>query len=82
MPNVRTALLPAPAPIKESVRAEIRVMVKRMLGKYGHPPDKQEKPIRTRPVDPSALAHRFHKLTRDHPEGGVATALSFTSRAS
>ena len=29
--------------IKESVRAEIRVMVKRILGKYGYPPDKQEK---------------------------------------
>ena len=47
MPNVRTALLPAPAPIKESVRAEIRVMVKRILRKYGYPPDKQEKAIRT-----------------------------------
>ena len=33
--------------IKESVRAEIRVMVKHILGKYGYPPDKQEKAIRT-----------------------------------
>ena len=33
--------------IKESVRAEIRVMVKRILGKYGYPPDKQEKATRT-----------------------------------
>lgn len=29
--------------IKESVRAEIRVMVKRILKRYGYPPDKQEK---------------------------------------
>ncbi|MBS1856133.1 MAG: type I restriction endonuclease subunit R [Acidobacteria bacterium] len=29
--------------IKESVRAEIRVMVKRILKKYGYPPDKQER---------------------------------------
>jgi type I restriction enzyme R subunit len=33
--------------IKESVRAEIRVMVKRILRKYGYPPDKQEKATRT-----------------------------------
>jgi type I restriction enzyme R subunit len=29
--------------IKESVWAQIRVMVKRILKKYGYPPDKQEK---------------------------------------
>jgi type I restriction enzyme R subunit len=29
--------------LKESVRAEIRVLVKRILRKYGYPPDKQEK---------------------------------------
>ena len=33
--------------IKESVRAEIRVMVKRILGKYGYPPDKQEQAVKT-----------------------------------
>jgi type I restriction enzyme R subunit len=33
--------------IKESVRAQIRVMVKRILKKYGYPPDKQEKATRT-----------------------------------
>jgi type I restriction enzyme R subunit len=27
---------------KESVRAKLRVMVKRILRKYGYPPDKQE----------------------------------------
>jgi type I restriction enzyme R subunit len=29
--------------VKESVRAQIRVMVRRILKKYGYPPDKQEK---------------------------------------
>lgn len=33
--------------IKESVRAKLRVMVKRILRKYGYPPDKQEKATRT-----------------------------------
>ncbi len=28
--------------VKESVRAKIRVMVKRILRKHGYPPDKQE----------------------------------------
>jgi len=29
--------------LKESVQAKLRVMVKRILRKYGYPPDKQEK---------------------------------------
>jgi type I restriction enzyme R subunit len=33
--------------IKESVRAKLRVMVKRILRKYGYPPDKQEAATRT-----------------------------------
>ena len=33
--------------MKESVRAKIRVMVKRILRKYGYPPDKQEKATQT-----------------------------------
>lgn len=33
--------------IKESVRARMRVMVKRILRKYGYPPDKQESATRT-----------------------------------
>jgi len=32
---------------KESVRAKLRVMVKRILRKYGYPPDKQEKATKT-----------------------------------
>jgi type I restriction enzyme, R subunit len=32
---------------KESVRAKLRVMVKRILRKYGYPPDKQEKATQT-----------------------------------
>jgi type I restriction enzyme R subunit len=33
--------------VKESVRARLRVMVKRVLRKYGYPPDKQEKATQT-----------------------------------
>jgi type I restriction enzyme R subunit len=33
--------------IKESVRAKLRVIVKRILRKYGYPPDKQEKATQT-----------------------------------
>jgi type I restriction enzyme, R subunit len=33
--------------VKESVRAKLRVMVKKILKKYGYPPDKQEKAIET-----------------------------------
>lgn len=33
--------------MKESVRAKLRVMVKRVLKKYGYPPDKQEKATQT-----------------------------------
>jgi len=32
---------------KESVRAKLRIMVKRVLRKYGYPPDKQEKATQT-----------------------------------
>jgi len=33
--------------VKESIRAKLRVMVKRVLRKYGYPPDKQEKATKT-----------------------------------
>ncbi len=33
--------------VKETVRAKLRVMVKRILRKYGYPPDKQEKATHT-----------------------------------
>ena len=33
--------------IRENVRAKLRVIVKRILRKYGYPPDKQEKATRT-----------------------------------
>jgi type I restriction enzyme R subunit len=32
---------------REAVRAKLRVMVKRLLKKYGYPPDKQEKATQT-----------------------------------
>jgi len=33
--------------VKESVRAKLRVMARRVLRKYGYPPDKQEKATQT-----------------------------------
>ena len=33
--------------VRENVRATLRVIVKRILRKYGYPPDKQEKATRT-----------------------------------
>ncbi len=33
--------------IRENVRAQLRVLVKRILRKYGYPPDKQEKATQT-----------------------------------
>ena len=33
--------------VRENVRAKLRVMVKRILRKYGYPPDKQEKATQT-----------------------------------
>lgn len=32
--------------VRENVRAQLRVLVTRMLRKHGYPPDKQEKPPR------------------------------------
>ena len=33
--------------VRDNVRAQLRVLVKRMLREYGYPPDKQEKPTQT-----------------------------------
>jgi len=33
--------------VSETVRAKLRVLVKRILRKYGYPPDKQEKVTQT-----------------------------------
>jgi type I restriction enzyme R subunit len=33
--------------VKESVKAKLRSMVKRILGKHGYPPDKQEEATQT-----------------------------------
>jgi len=33
--------------LRENVRAQLRVLVKRILRKYGYPPDKQEQAMQT-----------------------------------
>ena len=40
--------------LREGVRAKIRVMVKRILNKYGYPPDLQEEAVKT-VLDQAAL---------------------------
>ncbi len=43
--------------VKESVRAKLRTMVKRILRKYGYPPDKQEKATQTVLEQAELLCH-------------------------
>jgi type I restriction enzyme R subunit len=43
--------------VKESVRAKLRVLVKRILRKYGYPPDKQEKATQTVLEQAELLCH-------------------------
>ena len=40
--------------VKESARAKMRTIVRRLLRKYGYPPDKQEKATQT-VLEPAAL---------------------------
>jgi type I restriction enzyme R subunit len=45
--------------VKESVQAKMRVTIKRILKKYGYPPDKQEKAVRTVLEQAKVLAKDF-----------------------
>jgi type I restriction enzyme R subunit len=45
--------------IRENVRAQMRVIVKRILRKYGYPPDKQEKATQTVLEQAEALAEEW-----------------------
>lgn len=45
--------------VKETVRAKLRVMVKRILRKYGYPPDLQEKATQTVLEQAEALCHTW-----------------------
>lgn len=47
--------------VKESVRAKLRVLVKRLLKKYDYPPDKQEKATRTVLEQAELLAQNWEK---------------------
>jgi type I restriction enzyme R subunit len=44
---------------RENVRAHLRVLVKRVLRKYGYPPDKQEKAIQTVLEQAEVLSERW-----------------------
>ncbi len=43
----------------ENVRAQLRVLVKRILTKYGYPPDKQEKATQTVLEQAALLSEQF-----------------------
>jgi type I restriction enzyme R subunit len=43
--------------LRENVRAKMRVMIKRILRRYGYPPDKQEKATRTVLEQAEVLCH-------------------------
>jgi len=45
--------------VRENVRAQLRVMVKRILRKYGYPPDKQEKATQTVLEQAEALSQEW-----------------------
>ena len=47
--------------IRDNVRAQLRVYVKRILRKYGYPPDKQEKATQT-VLEQAALLARVPRL--------------------
>ena len=42
--------------LRENVRAQLRVLVKRILRKHGYPPDKQEKATQTVPEQAALLS--------------------------
>jgi type I restriction enzyme R subunit len=45
--------------MRENVRAQLRVIVKRILRKYGYPPDKQEKATLTVLEQAEALSEEW-----------------------
>lgn len=45
--------------VRENVRAALRVLVKRILRKYGYPPDKQEKATQTVIEQANALTEQW-----------------------
>jgi type I restriction enzyme R subunit len=45
--------------VRENVRAQVRVRVKRILRKYGYPPDKQEQATRTVIDQAEVLSHAW-----------------------
>lgn len=45
--------------VRENLRAQIRVLVKRILRKYGYPPDKQEKATQTVLEQAEALSQEW-----------------------
>jgi len=51
--------------IREKVRSNLRVLVKRILRKYGYPPDKQDKATLTVLKQAEVLRSAIQKLSRN-----------------
>jgi hypothetical protein len=49
--------------VKDSVRAKLRTMIKRILRKHGYPPDKQEKATPDRPRTSRAAVQGLGRVT-------------------
>ena len=59
--------------MRENVRAQLRVLVRRILRRYGYPPDKQEKATQT-VLEQAALLSEA-RLPPRRPAGGETTSL-------
>jgi type I restriction enzyme R subunit len=60
--------------IRDNVRAQLRVYVKRILRKYGYPPDKQEKTTQTVLEQAEVLSEGW--ASREGTAGNLATVAS------
>jgi type I restriction enzyme R subunit len=57
--------------LRENVRAKIRVMIKRILRRYGYPPDKQEKATQTVLEQAEVLCREWATFVEHRSETGL-----------
>ena len=65
--------------LRENVRAQLRVIIKRILRKHGYPPDKQEKATQTVLEQAEARWEQAPGADSSQPVEGDASALDFQS---
>ena len=59
--------------MRDNVRAQLRVLVKRILRKHGYPPDKQEKATQT-VLEQAEVLSEIWAAPEDEPSGHVWAA--------